>query len=253
MKKLYISSLAFIVLAACSSATNTEPMPSSVSSSVPAIVNAKPVTPYTGALLTGKHVVTIETTLGAIEVELNADAAPMTVTNFVELAKQGYYDGTKFHRVINNFMIQGGDPLGTGAGGQSVFGETFKDEMNAASYGLNVKKLADAEDGQQLPEELKDKTYQEFYELQGYKYDPTLTSLPMKRGAIAMANRGPNSNGSQFFIIQAKDGTPWLEGRHTVFGTVTKGLDILDAISAVKVSEQDAPVTPVTFTVKVQK
>lgn len=196
--------------------------------------------------------VTLKTSKGDIELELNADAAPMTVTNFVELAKQGYYNNLTFHRVIKDFMIQGGDPVGNGTGGESVFGPTFKDEINAASYGLNVKKLADAQADQPLPEELKDKTFQDFYELQGYKYDSTLTSLPMDRGAIAMANRGPNTNGSQFFIIQKEGGTPWLDGRHTVFGKVTKGMDVVDAIAMAPASEQDVPTAPITFTVEVK-
>lgn len=237
------------VLSACSK-TTPEPTPteqSSSSSSQSALVQ-----PYNGPMLTGKHPVILQTSMGDIALELDADAAPMTVTNFIKLAEQGYYNGLTFHRVINDFMIQGGDPLGNGTGGESVFGPVFKDEINANSYGLDKKMLADAEDADQLPEEFKDKTFKEFYELQGYVYNDTLNSLPMSRGAVAMANRGHDTNGSQFFIIQKQGGTPWLEGRHTVFGTVKSGMEVIDAIAAVEKDGRDQPLTPVTYTVLVQ-
>ena len=158
-------------------------------------------------LLSGKHTVVLKTSLGNITLELEADAAPKTVTNFVGLSKAGYYDDLIFHRVIPDFMIQGGDPNGDGTGGRSIYGETFEDEAN---------------------------------------------TLPMVKGAIAMANRGPNTNGSQFFIMHGKD-APWLQGKHTVFGKVTKGLDVIDAIAAVERDVYDAPEEPVMFSAKVQK
>lgn len=162
---------------------------------------------FDGQLLSGMQTIVLKTTQGDITLELDADKAPKTVTNFVVLARMGYYDGLTFHRVIPDFMIQGGDPVGNGTGGSSIFGETFEDEAN---------------------------------------------DLPMERGAIAMANRGPNTNGSQFFIVQAQ-ATPWLQGRHTIFGRVTEGLDIVDAIAAVERDANDMPVAPVTYTVEVRE
>lgn len=161
---------------------------------------------FDGVLLTGKHTVVIKTTLGDMTLELDADKAPKTVTNFVTLAKAGYYDGQLFHRVIPRFMIQGGDPSGNGTGGASIFGAEFEDEIN---------------------------------------------DLKLKRGVIAMANRGPDTNGSQFFIVQA-DATPWLDGRHTVFGTVTAGDAIIDTIAAVERDGNDKPLKAVTYTVEVK-
>ena len=206
---------------------------------------------FDGTLLEGTHTVTLKTTLGDITVELNADAAPKTVTNFVTLANAGYYDGQQFHRVIPDFMVQGGDPSGTGAGGESIYGGSFEDEINAESYGLHEKKLADVTGGQQLPPELEDISVQAYYELEGYEYNNSLTSLPMARGALAMANRGANTNGSQFFIIQRKDGTDWLEGKHTVFGLVTEGMSVVDEIVAVERDGRDKPVEAVTYSVEV--
>lgn len=125
----------------------------------------------------------IDTNKGAIEIELEADKAPVTVANFVNLAQKGFYNGISFHRVIPNFMIQGGDPTGTGAGGP---GYRFEDE-----------------------------------------FDPSLKhSGP---GILSMANAGPGTNGSQFFITHVA--TPWLDGKHSVFGHVTKGQEIVDSIA----------------------
>lgn len=156
-------------------------------------------------LLAGKHTIVLHTSEGNLSLELDADLAPKTVTNFVTLAKQGFYDNLTFHRIIPDFMIQGGDPKGDGTGGKSIFGETFEDEIN---------------------------------------------EMKLVHGVIAMANRGPNTNGSQFFIVQAK-ATPWLDGRHTAFGKVTKGLDVLDAIATLG-DESGKPKKKVTFTVEVQ-
>jgi len=125
---------------------------------------------------------TIETTKGTIELELYPQYAPKTVNNFVFLAREGYYDGVSFHRVISNFMIQGGDPTGTGRGGP------------------------------------------------GYRFEDEVRNNPLKHetGVISMANAGPNTNGSQFFITHSPQ--PHLDGKHTVFGKVTQGQDIVDAI-----------------------
>jgi len=163
---------------------------------------------FDGKLLEGTHTVTLKTSEGDITLALNADKAPKTVTNFIVLAKAGYYDGLTFHRVIPDFMIQGGDPNGDGTGGESVFGPTFEDEIS---------------------------------------------DIPMERGVIAMANRGPDTNGSQFFIIQRQDGTPWLEGLHTAFGKVMEGMDIVDKITKVKRDPMDRPLEAVTLEVKIEK
>jgi cyclophilin family peptidyl-prolyl cis-trans isomerase len=141
---------------------------------------------------------TLQTNHGAIELELYPEDAPKTVENFVKLARDGFYDGVIFHRVIPDFMIQGGDPTGTGSGGP---GYSFGDEFNE------------------------------------HKID---------RGALAMANAGPNTNGSQFFIVTAEE-TPWLDGKHTVFGKVTSGMDVVDRISGVDRDANDRPRTPVTI------
>ena len=135
---------------------------------------------------------TLETNHGAIELELFQDDAPKTVGNFVKLARDGFYDGVIFHRVIPDFMIQGGDPTGTGSGGP---GYSFEDEINQHK---------------------------------------------VERGALAMANAGPNTNGSQFFVVTA-DACPWLDGKHTVFGRVTSGMEVVDAISQVPTDARDKP------------
>jgi peptidyl-prolyl cis-trans isomerase B (cyclophilin B) len=135
---------------------------------------------------------TMQTNHGAIELELYDADAPATVENFVKLAREGFYDGVIFHRVIEDFMIQGGDPTGTGSGGP------------------------------------------------GYKFDDEANGHAVDRGALAMANSGPNTNGSQFFIVTA-DACPWLDGKHTVFGRVTAGMDVVDGISRVDKDARDRP------------
>jgi peptidyl-prolyl cis-trans isomerase B (cyclophilin B) len=195
---------------------------------------------FKGQYLTGKQVVTMKTSKGNIVLELDADAAPKTVTNFVLLAKAGYYNGMTFHRVIPDFMIQGGDPLGNGTGGESIYGPTFEDEINADSYGLNVTKVKDVANGEQIPPDVAELTVKQLYEKQGFAYRSDLKSIPMQRGVIAMANRGPKTNGSQFFIIQAPE-TPWLDGRHTVFGRVTEGMDVVDTIAKLPRDSNDVP------------
>ncbi len=134
----------------------------------------------------------MHTNHGPIELELYDEDAPKTVENFRKLAAEGFYDGVVFHRVIKDFMIQGGDPTGTGTGGP---GYTFEDEFN---------------------------------------------DRKVVRGALAMANAGPNTNGSQFFIVTT-DEAPWLDGKHTVFGRVTAGLDAVDSIEATETDASDRP------------
>src|ERR671930_1954039 len=138
---------------------------------------------------------TLQTSAGAVELELFDADAPKTVENFRRLAGEGFYDGLIFHRVIPDFMIQGGCPEGTGTGGP---GYTFEDEINQHK---------------------------------------------VVRGALAMANAGPNTNGSQFFIVTA-DECPWLDGKHTVFGRVVEGMDVVDAISNVARDSRDKPLEP---------
>ena len=172
---------------------------------------------------------TIKTNHGDIVIQLFPEEAPMTVENFVRLAQKGYYDGVTVHRVISDFMIQGGDPEGTGAGGQSIWGHNFEDEFSNELFNL--------------------------------------------RGALSMANAGPNTNGSQFFIVQNKNmpkrfiqqlrdaqypeevvkaykqgGTPWLDHRHTVFGHVTEGMDVVDEIAKVAKDGNDKPLEDVVIT-----
>ena len=156
----------------------------------------------------------IETDKGNIELELNKKAAPKTVENFIKLANDGFYNGTKFHRAIENFVVQGGDPLskdddpnndGTGGPGYS-----FEDEINPRSLGVSEETI------KQL-------------EAAGYTFDYGLESVPNKVGAISMANSGPNTNGSQFFIITTED-QPHLNGMHTVFGEVITGMDVVQQI-----------------------
>lgn len=172
---------------------------------------------------------TIKTNKGDITLQLFDKLAPKTVKNFVELAQDGYYDGVIFHRVIPNFMIQGGDPTGTGRGGKSIYGEQFEDEFSDQLFNL--------------------------------------------RGALSMANAGPNTNGSQFFIVtmnevpaqmvgqleaagfpaeiidayKKRGGTPWLDNKHTVFGHLVAGEDVAQAIQNVERDAADKPLEDVTI------
>ena len=173
--------------------------------------------------------VTVHTNLGDFTLELFPEVAPKTVENFVTHAKNGYYNGVIFHRVIEDFMIQGGDPTGTGMGGESIYGRTFEDEFSREAFNLY--------------------------------------------GTLSMANAGPNTNGSQFFIVTAKQvpaqmlkqlkdggwpeeiveeyakvgGTPWLDHRHTVFGRVVEGMDVVLKIEGVERNAQDRPLDDVVI------
>jgi cyclophilin family peptidyl-prolyl cis-trans isomerase len=141
---------------------------------------------------------TLHTSEGPIELELYSDEAPKTVDNFTTLARDGFYDGLTFHRVIPDFMVQAGCPRGDGTGGP------------------------------------------------GYQFEDEINSHKVARGALAMANAGPNTNGSQFFIVTA-DECSWLDGRHTVFGRVVSGQDVVDRISTVDRDQGDRPLQPVTI------
>ena len=144
-----------------------------------------------------------ETTMGTFEAQLFEKATPKTVKNFVGLAEKGFYNGLIFHRVIDNFMIQGGDPTGTGRGGESIYGGPFEDEF----------------------------------------VDTLHHSVP---GMLSMANAGPNTNMSQFFITLVP--TPWLDGKHTIFGKIVSGMDVVQAIGKVKTTKPfDRPVNDVVM------
>lgn len=248
MKKIYlflIPLFTLALLAGCNNGQDNNAAPGA--SSDTAAMDCQPNTDW------GKvtDTVILKTSMGDITVDLYGNSAPKTVENFIGLASAGYYNGLTFHRVIPDFMIQGGDPDGNGTGGESVFGDKFEDEINADSYCLQTRPIEEMIDPASLPDELIGKTIKQYYELQGYKYNSDLSSLPMERGVMAMANRGPNTNASQFFIVQKENGTPWLEGKHTVFGKVREGLDIVDAIAVVQRDAMDQPVEPITYTVEV--
>lgn len=198
-----------------------------------------PVEPITKVI----HV-TLKTNKGDIVMALDGTRAPLTVGNFVALAKKDFYDGTTWHRVIPDFMIQGGDPKGDGTGGP---GYQFADEINASSYGLDKTKLIDAIDsGQasQLKPEVRDWTLQQYYEAQGYRYTTDVESLPLQRGVVAMANAGPNTNGSQFFIMHADYPLP---PQYTIFGKLTAGEDVVDAVAGAPKGPGDRPIEPVAI------
>lgn len=172
-----------------------------------------------------EEVVVFETSEGIIKLELDPLSAPLTVMNFRKLVSDKFYDGSLFHRVIKDFMIQGG---GFDEKGPKEPGYSFKDEINAKALGLTEQEIAantaPQPDGKP-----------------GYKYDETLKSFKMIKGTLAMANAGANTNGAQFFIITAKDGTPWLNGKHTPFGRVVEGLDVAEKIQLVKTATEDKP------------
>ena len=178
----------------------------------------------------GDTLAIMETDFGEITIRLFPEEAPKAVENCTTHAEEGYYDGLTFHRVINGFMIQGGDPAGDGSGGESIWGGTFEDEFSDQLYNFN--------------------------------------------GALSMANRGQDTNGSQFFIVQQQDGsqygdetmdanyeypsnvvdqyqkvggTPWLDGVHTVFGQVVDGMDVVNAIASVRVDENSKPLEDVVI------
>jgi len=145
-----------------------------------------------------KSKIKLETNMGDITLKLYPDAAPKTCENFATHVENGYYDGIIFHRVIPEFMVQGGDPTGTGRGGESIWGEPFEDECDPS-----------------------------------VKFD--------KKGLLAMANAGPGTNGSQFFITTAK--TPWLNMRHTIFGEVEEGYDVVESIESADRDAMDKPLS----------
>lgn len=191
--------------------------------------------PQQTPLQQGESVAVMETSAGTIRLRFFPEEAPLAVENFLTLAKEGYYDGVSFHRVMAGFMIQSGDPTGTGTGGKSIY-------TDAAGN-------------------------------RGYFEDEFSDRLFHFRGALSMANSGSNTNGSQFFIVQTSElpegqqqamksagtdrravsyyneqgGTPWLDGKHTVFGQVIEGMEVVDAIAAAETDEDDRPVEEITI------
>ncbi len=199
MKKFFLLSLLFLVGCAGNAGQKSVETTGTGAASAPAPAVAAKQEPITAGKDKEIVKVKIETTMGDIEIDLFAKKAPKTVENFVKLAKSGYYDGIIFHRVIPGFMVQTGDPTGTGTGGP---GYTFADEFN-----------------------------------------PELTHDGP--GVLSMANAGPNTNGSQFFITEAA--TPWLDGRHSVFGKVSKGIEVVHSIANVARDGNDKPVQQIAM------
>ncbi len=220
-----------LVLAACGTSSKNEETQSKSKTSAPPTEQKEGEQPVTKegypqlstAVSENEKLVEMETSMGTIKIKLFPEFAPKAVENFVKHSEEGYYDGLIFHRVIKDFMIQGGDPSGNGTGGESIWGKPFEDEFSNNLFNL--------------------------------------------RGALSMANSGANTNGSQFFIVQSSSldpsmkneldkagypkeiieaydkngGTPWLDHRHTVFGQVIEGMDIVDKIAAAPVGAQDKP------------
>ena len=206
MKKVLLFALLFLTACPVWANTNFAKSKTTTQSSVKAEKKAEAAAPaaepavnLTEEKTMAKSKFVIETTMGTIEGELFDDKAPNTVKNFIDLAKKGFYDGIIFHRVIPDFMIQTGDPTGTGTGGP---GYEFRDEFNMKLH-----------------------------------HD--------KPGILSMANSGPNTNGSQFFITDAP--TPWLDNKHSIFGQVTKGLDVVKAIANAPADGGDKPKTVISM------
>ncbi|MFS0780355.1 peptidylprolyl isomerase [Bacillus sp. 1P06AnD] len=228
MKKMYIVLIGLLlVLAGCGQDQSKEN--ENKNADKPKQEATKEGYPQLSDISSDEDVIIMHTSMGDIKIKLFPKYAPKAVENFMTHAEKGYYDGLSFHRVINDFMIQGGDPKGDGTGGESIWGKPFEDEFSNKLFNF--------------------------------------------RGALSMANSGENTNGSQFFIVQApkidsslvsqmekanfpegvikayeeKGGTPWLDQKHTVFGQVVEGMKIVDKIAKVEVDGQSKPVEPVTI------
>lgn len=224
MKKIIIIP---VLMAFALSACSNEPKKTQVETTTetsPVQVEVEGYPQLSTEVAENEALVELNTSVGMMKIKLFPEIAPKTVENFLTLAEEGYYDGLTFHRVIENFMLQTGDPTGTGGGGESIYGAPFEDEFN--DHLVNI------------------------------------------RGALSMANAGPGTNGSQFFIVQAPEvtedmfkkeypqelqdaylelgGTPWLDGGHTVFGQVIEGLDVVDAIATVE-TVSDKPVDDIVI------
>lgn len=202
MKKFFVLMLMLAVSVGCNDSKTTSDQAAPASDTTKTTNKESSVMSDTNQTA-ARTVAVMKTSMGTIEIELYAKLTPKTVQNFVGLAQKDYYKGVIFHRVIDNFMIQGGDPTGTGRGGASLWGGKFEDEI--------VPSLKHTE-----------------------------------AGILSMANAGPNTNGSQFFITLVP--TPWLDGKHTVFGKVIGGLEVVYAIGKVKTSKPyDKPLTDVVI------
>jgi peptidyl-prolyl cis-trans isomerase B (cyclophilin B) len=218
MKKLYpfLIGLSFILLTACGNSPEQDinkvyqdsPPADTSLTTPPAVDDTNPTDTMSKFNQVtepskGEQIVVMETSLGTIKIKLFPTKAPKTVENFIGLADKGYYNGLIFHRVIPGFMIQGGDPTGTGMGGESLWGGKFKDEINS--------------------------------------------ELSYLKGAVAMANSGTDTNGSQFFIVQTDEGNSILERKYSIFGQAFEGLDVVDKIANVQRDANDKPLTDVVM------
>lgn len=208
MKKLFFLASLILLLASCTKEKSSEPV-NSMNQDTPTPTAQQPTSQapdnWESGLSAKYKGAKINTNLGAITVEFYGDESPKTVSNFLALAQSGFYNGTSFHRVIKDFMIQGGDP--------------------------NSKDDDWSNDGMGGP---------------GYKFADEFNSHKLVAGSLAMANSGPDTNGSQFFIVTA-EATPWLDGKHTNFGQVSSGMDIVKKIEALPVNANDHPTSPATI------
>ncbi|MDQ0270892.1 peptidylprolyl isomerase [Cytobacillus purgationiresistens] len=219
-----------LILAGCGTSSNdgAQGAPAKEDSDEPKTEEVKEYPQLSEEVKEDETLVEMQTSMGTIKIKLFPEIAPKAVENFITHSKDGYYDGVIFHRVIEEFMLQSGDPEGTGVGGESIYGDYFEDEFSNQLFNI--------------------------------------------RGALSMANRGANTNGSQFFIVQntvlgegldqdlkknkypeqviekyKEGGTPWLDGKHTVFGQVIEGMDVVDQIAATEKDEKDKPVKDVVI------
>lgn len=210
-KFIVIASVILLIGAGCASTENNI-QTKSADTSVPVVTDSKEDVSMTRTLDQHEDLAAsvsqavIKTNKGNITVSFFGDDSPITVNNFLNLAKDGFYDGTSFHRVITDFMIQGGDPLS-------------KDQDNRGVHGTGGP---------------------------DYKFADEFNNHPLVKGSLAMANSGPNTNGSQFFIVTA-EATPWLDGRHTNFGQVEAGMNVVEAIQAVARDARDNPFEPIVI------
>lgn len=223
IKLISLMAVIILILSACGTASEKENASNENGNTNGGEATTEGYPQLTTEVAENERLVEMNTSMGTIKIKLFPEYAPKTVENFIKHSEEGYYDGLIFHRVIQDFMIQGGDPLGNGTGGESIYGQSFEDEFSDKLFNL--------------------------------------------RGALSMANAGPNTNGSQFFIVQnttidlssiagypeevakayENGGTPWLDGAHTVFGQVIEGMDVVDSIANVATEAGDRPAEDVVI------
>jgi peptidyl-prolyl cis-trans isomerase B (cyclophilin B) len=223
IKLISLMAVLILILSACGTASEKENASNENGNANGGEATTEGYPQLTTEVAENERLVEMNTSMGTIKIKLFPEYAPKAVENFIKHSEEGYYDGLIFHRVIQDFMIQGGDPLGNGTGGESIYGQSFEDEFSDKLFNL--------------------------------------------RGALSMANAGPNTNGSQFFIVQnttidpssiagypeevakayENGGTPWLDGAHTVFGQVIEGMDVVDSIANVATEAGDRPAEDVVI------